>query len=71
MSSAKYKGQTIDVRSLPRPDGYGWSARIFIEKHMGDVVDVSRPHDLETTYLSEEEALEAGLEHGKNIIDGI
>ena len=67
----RYRGYEIESGSQKLKDTHSWTVRVIITKHR-DAAGVSnqRGFSASTTYPTQEEANEAALRLGREIIDG-
>ena len=69
MSDIEYKGYTISPAPNNLQDGSGWDFEFYIWDHSGPGVK-TRKFSFEKVFKTEEEAADACIARGKEIIDG-
>jgi hypothetical protein len=69
MTSEKYRGYLIEVRTIELPSEVGWRSLVNLEKHTGSEVFAWPTLPVPIIFPTDMEAQQAGLQHGKDMVD--
>jgi hypothetical protein len=66
----QYSSYVIEARSNELGEGLGWNSSFYLEKHADGAVTIQEWH-LKATFNTEEDAVQAALQHARKKVDDI